>query len=416
MNYFSYKNDELFAEDVPVRELVERFGTPLYVYSAATFTRHFTVFDEAFSSIEHLSCYSVKTNSNTNILRHLAKLGAGVDIVSGGELFRALRAGIDPSRIVYSGVGKSAEEIQAALEADILMFNVESAQELERINDIASKMGVVARVALRINPDVDAKTHPYISTGMQENKFGLAMDDALTVYAHSKELPAVEAIGMDCHIGSQLTSLEPFIEALERLLVFLEKVKALGIDVRYLDLGGGLGIPYDEETPPHPQEFGKVICERLQGAGLKLILEPGRVIAGNAGILVTKVLYCKETAQKNFVIVDAGMNDLIRPSLYHSFHKIDEVKRSGREKLKVDIVGPICESSDFLAKDRLLTKVEQNELLAVHSAGAYGFSMSSQYNSRPRAAEVLVEGNVARCIRRKENYRDLILLEDEGLL
>ena len=407
MHHFEYRNGQLFAEDVPVAELADRFGTPLYVYSAATLTRHFTAYDSAFAGTEHLTCFSVKACSNLSVLKLLANLGAGMDIVSGGELHRALTAGVPASRIVYSGVGKRPEEIRQALAADILMFNVESLAELERINEIAKDMGKTARISLRINPDVDPKTHPYISTGMKKNKFGLDMDASLAAYARAKEMPAVEAVGMDCHIGSQLTSLDPFLEALDKVMAFYAKLKDMGLPITYLDLGGGLGIQYDEEAPPHPTEFGQALVSRTKDAGLTLVLEPGRVIVGNAGILVTRVVYTKDTPSKHFVIVDAAMNDLVRPSLYGSFHRLAEVEEKGREPLTVDVVGPICESTDFLARDRALPAVESGELLAAFSAGAYGFAMSSQYNSRPRAAEVLVDGTATHLVRRRERVAEL---------
>lgn len=415
MHHFEYRNGQLFAEDVPVAELADRFGTPLYVYSAATLTRHFTAYDSAFAGTEHLTCFSVKACSNLSVLKLLANLGAGMDIVSGGELHRALTAGVPASRIVYSGVGKRPEEIRQALAADILMFNVESLAELERINEIAKDMGKTARISLRINPDVDPKTHPYISTGMKKNKFGLDMDASLAAYARAKEMQAVEAVGMDCHIGSQLTSLDPFLEALDKVMAFYAKLKDMGLPITYLDLGGGLGIQYDEEAPPHPTEFGQALVSRTKDAGLTLVLEPGRVIVGNAGILVTRVVYTKDTPSKHFVIVDAAMNDLVRPSLYGSYHRLAEVQEKGREVRTVDVVGPICESSDFLARDRELPGVESGELLAAFSAGAYGFTMSSQYNSRPRAAEVLVDKAEAKLIRRRETYEDLVALETDAL-
>jgi diaminopimelate decarboxylase len=412
MHHFTYRDNELFVENVAVQELVATYGTPLYIYSKATFQRHFTAFDSAFGALPHLTCYSVKACSNMHILRFLGKMGAGMDIVSGGELFRALRAGIQPAKIVYSGVGKTRTEILQALEAGILMFNVESMGELEKISEVANQTGHTANVALRINPDVDPHTHPYISTGLKENKFGLDMEQSYAAYMRAMELPAITPMGIDCHIGSQLTSLSPFREAVEKILLFREKLCSAGLCIDYIDLGGGLGIPYDTEEPPHPQEFGKLLTDMLSGLGVTLILEPGRVIAGNAGILVTKVQYTKKTATKEFVIVDAAMNDLIRPSLYQSHHRIAEVSPRGRAKHTVDVVGPICESGDFLARDRLMPAVEPRELLAVFSAGAYGFTMSSQYNSRPRAAEVLVRGDTAHLIRRRETYEDLIAPEE----
>ena len=411
MHHFEYRGGELYAEDVPVSTLVAAYGTPLYIYSAATLRRHFTAFDSAFNGLPHMTCFSVKANSNLAVLRTLGAMGAGVDIVSGGELFRALAAGIDPSRIVYSGVGKRASEIEQALSAGILMFNVESTGELERISRIAARLGKNANVSLRINPDVDPKTHPYISTGLKKNKFGLDIETSLAAYARARELPGITPGGIDCHIGSQLTSIDPFLEALDKILAFREKLVAMGITPSYLDLGGGLGIQYNEEEPPHPREFGQALTKALGDLPLTLILEPGRVIVGNAGILVTEVVYTKKTPSKDFVIVDAGMNDLIRPSLYDSYHAIREVRPAGRETLDVDVVGPICESGDFLARDRELPAVAPGELLAVYSAGAYGFTMSSNYNSRPRAAEILVDGDQVILARRRETYEDLIALE-----
>ncbi|MBF0482445.1 MAG: diaminopimelate decarboxylase [Desulfovibrionaceae bacterium] len=411
MHYFDYRGGELYAEEVKVSDLAARFGTPLYIYSAATFRRHFSAFDAAFEGLAHLSCYSVKANSNICVLRLLAELGAGMDIVSGGELHRALAAGVAPRKIVYSGVGKREAEIRFALETGILMFNVESFGELERIDAVARELGKTARISLRINPDVDPKTHPYISTGLQKNKFGLDIEASFAAYQRAKELPNVVPVGIDCHIGSQLTSIEPFLEALTRIITFNERLKDIGIVIDYLDLGGGLGIPYDQETPPHPAAYGQALSERLKGRSLTVILEPGRVIAGNAGILVSEVVYTKQTKSKNFVIVDAAMNDLVRPSLYQSFHAVREVAPKGRQPVNVDVVGPICESGDFLAKDRDLAAVAPGELVALFSAGAYGFSMSSNYNSRPRAAEVIVDGDRVVLARRRETYDDLIALE-----
>jgi len=411
MHHFQYRGGELYAEDVPVSTLVAAYGTPLYIYSAATLRRHFEAFDSAFDGLPHLTCFSVKANSNLAVLRTLGAMGAGVDIVSGGELYRALAAGIDPAKIVYSGVGKRGSEIEEALGAGILMFNVESMGELERISAIASRLGKKASVSLRINPDVDPKTHPYISTGLKKNKFGLDMETSLAAYCRAMELPGVTPVGIDCHIGSQLTSIDPFLEALDKILTFREKLVAMGVPLRYLDLGGGLGIQYNEEEPPHPREFGQALTKALGDLPLTLILEPGRVIVGNAGILVTEVVYTKKTPSKDFVIVDAAMNDLIRPSLYDSYHAIREVRPAEREILNVDVVGPICESGDFLARDRELPSVAPGEYLAVYSAGAYGFTMSSNYNSRPRAAEVLVDGDTVTLARRRETYEDLVALE-----
>jgi len=411
MHYFNYKNGSLWVEDIKVTHLAEKYGSPLYIYSKKTLERHFNTFDSAFGELDHLVCYSVKANSNLSILRHLGEWGSGADIVSGGELFRALNAGIDHRKIVYSGVGKRDSEIRYALDSDILMFNVESIQELTRIEEIARQADKIASISLRINPDVDPKTHPYISTGLKENKFGLSTESALTGYALARDSKFLNAIGIDCHIGSQLTLLDPFMEALHKVLAFSDQLRDMGLPIQYLDLGGGLGITYDKETPPHPDEFGKSLSKSLTGKNLTLILEPGRVIAGNAGILVTKVLYIKKTAEKNFVIVDAAMNDLFRPALYGSFHQISEVTQNGREPLSVDVVGPICESTDFLAKERIMPAVHQGELLAVFSAGAYGFTMSSQYNSRPRAAELIVDKDQVLVARQRETYEDMVSLE-----
>ncbi len=411
MNHFEYRDGRLFAEEVPVADIVRRWGTPTYVYSAATFRRHFEAFDSAFSGLPHMVCYSVKANSNIHVLKLLGEMGAGVDIVSGGELYRALQAGIPGERIVYSGVAKTAEEIADALKAGILMFNVESLDELRAIDAEAGRMGVKARISLRINPDVDPKTHPYISTGMKKNKFGLDMETALEGYILARDLENVDPVGIDCHIGSQLTTLEPFLEALDKVLGFYNKLLEVGIYVNYLDLGGGLGITYNEEEPPHPSAFGAALTERLKDLPLTLVLEPGRVICGNAGILAFRTVYTKQTPVKKFVIVDAAMNDLVRPSLYGSYHRIEEVEKQGRPVESVDIVGGICESTDFLARDREIPAVEPGEYLAAFSAGAYGMTMSSQYNSRRRAAEILVDGSEARCIRRRETYADIVARE-----
>ncbi|NDV27964.1 diaminopimelate decarboxylase [Desulfovibrio sp. JC010] len=411
MHHFEIKNNELHAENISINELAREYGTPLYIYSAATLRRHFEAFDSAFTGLDHMTCYSVKANSNLSVLKLLAEMGAGMDIVSGGELFRALKAGVPASKIVFSGVGKKAYEIAEALKADILMFNVESVGEMHRINEVAESMNKTARISFRINPDVDPKTHPYISTGMKKNKFGLDMETAKDAYKTAKELPNVSPIGMDCHIGSQLTTIEPFLEALDKLLAFRDELGTMGIEIEHLDLGGGLGITYDEEEPPHPKEFGEALSKALADKGLKVILEPGRVIAGNAGILVGEVIYTKKTPTKDFLIVDAAMNDLVRPSLYQSYHRISEVTQNNRPEIDYDIVGPICESGDFLAKDRMLPEMKQGELIAVYSAGAYGFTMSSNYNSRLRAAEIIVDGDDVIMARRRETYEDLLKLE-----
>ncbi|MDZ7759432.1 MAG: diaminopimelate decarboxylase [Desulfovermiculus sp.] len=412
MHHFQEHNGELWTEEVRVADLAREYGTPLYIYSTATLTRHFQAFDSAFSRIPHLTCFSMKCNSNLHVLKLLKELGAGADIVSGGELHRTLLAGMDPKSIVFSGVGKQEFELQAALAADILMFNVESDQELETLSRLARDSQTTARISLRINPDVDPRTHPYISTGLKENKFGIEMSRALDLYARAKDLPGIEPVGLDCHIGSQLTQIEPFLDALERLKSLRSQLVDMEMNIQYLDLGGGLGITYGEEDPPHPKEFGQALTEALQDQDLTLILEPGRVIAGNAGILVSRVLAAKSTEHKNFVIVDAAMNDLIRPSLYSAYHRIAEVQANQRPEKTVDVVGPICETGDFLAKDRILPGLKADDLIAVFSAGAYGFAMSSQYNSRPRAAEVLVDKDQARLIRHRETFADLVRLEE----
>jgi diaminopimelate decarboxylase len=408
MNYFSYKGNELYCEDVPVERIAAEVGTPFYLYSASTITRHFKVFTEAFSGTDHIVCYSVKANSNLAVLRLLAGEGAGADIVSGGELFRALSAGIPADKIVFSGVGKRTDEIRYALDSGILMFNVESADELHNIDKTARQMGKKAPVALRVNPDVDPKTHPYISTGMKKNKFGIPVTEALAIYREASAMDGVEIVGVDCHIGSQLTAADPFGEAVRKLMALVEKLEGEGIPVRYVDVGGGLGIVYDEESPPLPANYAETIVEALGREDKILILEPGRVIVGNAGILVTRILYNKKGSTKNFVIVDAAMNDLIRPSLYDAYQEVVPVIRTDREEMVADVVGPICESSDFLARDHKLPVMSQGELLAVKSAGAYGFPMASQYNSRPRVAEVMVQGDRFQVVRDRETHEDLV--------
>ncbi len=413
MHYFHYQNDELYCENVPVRRICDDLGTPVFIYSRATLERHFRIFQEPFSTVDHLICYSMKACSNLGILKMFGKLGAGMDIVSGGELYRALQAGIDPSRIVYSGVGKKASEIDEALTADILMFNVESEEELLVLDQRAQALGKRARVALRVNPDVDPHTHPYIATGLRKSKFGIEMERAAEIYRRAKELKGIESVGVDCHIGSQLTELSPFLYAMERLKKLIEGLASEGIEIRYLDIGGGLGIPYDDESPPLPAAYGAAIVEQAADMNVKIILEPGRVLVGNSAILVTRVLYRKQAPEKYFIIVDAGMNDLIRPSLYKAHHSIWKVKKTpeirvSTEKIIADVVGPICESGDFLAQERHIEPAEPGELLAMMSAGAYGFSMSSNYNSRPRAAEVLVDGDDYFVIRERETYDDLI--------
>ncbi len=412
MNHFVSKNGELFCEEVPVAEIARAVGTPFYLYSQATLTRHFQVFDSAFAGIDHLTCFAVKACSNIAILNLLAGLGGGADIVSGGELYRALKAGVDPQRIIYSGVGKTEQELRYALESGILLFNVESAQELERLQGVAAAMGVQAPVSFRVNPDVDPLTHAYISTGLAKNKFGVPIEEALDLYVRAQEMENIEVRGVSCHIGSQLTLVSPFIESLRKVKTFVERLAARGIDIDFIDLGGGVGITYDAEEPPHPRDYAAAIIKELQGFTAKLILEPGRVIVGNAAILVTEVQYTKSNLgtdqAKKFVVVDAAMNDLARPSLYGAYHAIVPVQEKGAEVEVVDIVGPICETGDFLARDRELPRVEQGDLLAVMSAGAYGFSMSSNYNSRPRVAEVLVDGSHYVLIRRRETFESLV--------
>jgi len=408
MHHFNYKDNELHCEDVPVSRIAMHVGTPFYLYSYATLRQHFRAFDGAFGDVPHLTCFAMKSNSNLAILKLFALEGGGVDIVSGGELYRALKAGVDPAKIVYSGVGKTREDMEYALQSRILMFNVESSQEIGLLNDVAGRLGRKAAVSIRVNPDIDPQTHPYISTGLRENKFGIDIGTAPEEYARVSGMKHLEVLGISCHIGSQLTRLSPFVDALKKIKELIGRLKGIGIGVSYLDLGGGLGITYNQEEPPHPREYAKAIKEGLAMREVTVILEPGRVIVGNAGILVTKVLYTKATPQKSFVIVDAAMNDLIRPSLYGSFHGIQPVRLSGRGNTKADVVGPICESSDFLAKDREIPSFEAGELVAVMSAGAYGFSMSSNYNSRTRIAEVMGQGEAFYVIRERETYEDLV--------
>jgi diaminopimelate decarboxylase len=408
MHDFYYRGESLFCEEVPVSDIAADVGTPFYLYSRQTLENHFRAFDGAFAKTDHLICFSAKANSNLAVLRIFARLGGGVDVVSGGEIYRAIQAGVQPGKIVYSGVGKRPDEIEYALKQPILMFNIESSQELLAIDQIAGRLGVKAPVSLRVNPDVDPKTHPYISTGLKKNKFGINIQKSLDDYILASTLQNTEVIGVSCHIGSQLTEVGPFVEAVQRIKDLVGKLRAAGIGIRYVDLGGGLGITYNQEEPPHPRDYAEALMKELPGLDCTLILEPGRVIVGNAGILVTRVLYTKEGGEKNFVIVDAAMNDLIRPSLYGSYQRIQPVQKKGRIETTVDVVGPICESGDFLAKDRKIPKVEPGELLAVMSAGAYGFTMSSNYNSRPRVAEVLADKNRFHVVRKREEYEDLI--------
>ena len=412
MDFFQYKNNQLMAENLPVKQLAEQFGTPLYVYSRATLERHWHAFNNAFGEHPHLVCFAVKSNPNIAILNVMAKLGSGFDIVSQGELERVLAAGGDAAKVVFSGVAKSRQEIARALEVNIRCFNVESEAELLRINQIAGEMGKIAPISLRVNPDVDAHTHPYISTGLKENKFGVSVEQAREVYKLAATLPNIKIVGMDCHIGSQLTELQPFLDAVDRLIVLMEQLKQDGIRLKHLDLGGGLGVTYTDETPPHPTDYAKALWEKLSAfSELEIIVEPGRAITANAGILVTKVEYLKSNESRNFAIVDAGMNDMIRPALYQAYMNILEIDRTlAREEKIYDVVGPICETSDFLGKQRKLA-IAEGDYLAQRSAGAYGASMSSNYNSRPRTAEVMVDGDKAHLIRRHEALNELWQLE-----
>ena len=412
MDFFQYKNEQLYVEDLPVKQLAEEFGTPLYIYSRATLERHWHAFDSALGDHPHLICYAVKANSNIGILNVMAKLGSGFDIVSQGELERVLEAGGEASKVVFSGVAKSRAEIMRALEVGIRCFNVESIAELHHINQIAGEMGKVAPISLRVNPDVDAHTHPYISTGLKENKFGVSVDEAREVYKLAATLPHVKITGMDCHIGSQLTELQPFLDATDRLIRLIEQLKEDGITLKHLDLGGGLGVTYTDETPPHPSDYAAALLNKLKNyKDLEIILEPGRAIAANAGILVAKVQYLKSNESRNFAITDTGMNDMIRPALYEAYMNIIEIDRTlGREKAIYDVVGPVCETSDFLGKQRELA-IAEGDYIAQRSAGAYGASMSSNYNSRSRTAEVLVDGDKDHLIRRRENLSELWALE-----
>lgn len=411
MDFFDYKNDQLYAEAVPLEQIAQQFGTPTYVYSRATLERHYRAYEDAFGAHPHLVCYAVKANANLAVLNVLARLGAGFDIVSEGELERVLAAGGDPHRVVFSGVGKQAREMRRALDVGVHCFNVESEAELHRLNEVALEMGRIAPVSLRVNPDVDAQTHPYISTGLKDNKFGIAFARAEAVYQIAATLPGLKIIGVDCHIGSQLTDTAPFLDALERVLGLIDRLSALGIVIEHLDLGGGLGVRYRAETPPQPADYIGAVLQRLGSRPLKLIMEPGRSIVANAGILLTRVEYLKVHEDKNFAIIDAAMNDLLRPSLYSAWQEILPVKpRTTGDKRIYDVVGPVCETGDFLGKERELC-IEPGDLLAVRSAGAYGFSMSSNYNSRNRAAEVLVDGATLHLARRRENFNDQMALE-----
>jgi diaminopimelate decarboxylase len=408
MHEFAIVDGELYCEKVPLHRIAGEAGTPVFVYSRRTLRDHFRRLDEAFSGIPHLICYSIKANSNLAVLSTLAAEGAGADIVSGGELFRALKVGIPADKIVYAGIGKTEEEMAYALRSGILMFNVESPVELATLDRVAGKLGIRAGIALRVNPDVDAETHPYIATGLKEAKFGIGMEEALSLYEHAASLPNIDIVGVHQHIGSQITQTEPFRESLSIVGELIKRLQSSGLSIKYINIGGGFGIPYQREEVPYPRDYARAIESILRESGCMVILEIGRMIVGNAGILLTRVLYRKRTGEKDFLVVDAAMNDLIRPSLYGSFHEIVPVVENGRENEMVDVVGPVCESGDFLARDRTLPRSEPGELLAVMSAGAYSFTMSSNYNSRRRAAEVMVDGDRFAVVRERETYEDLV--------
>jgi diaminopimelate decarboxylase len=412
MHLFKYKDNELYAEGVPLRVLAEKYGTPLYVYSHGTLKRHLDAYRNAFDGVRHIICFAVKASSNLSVLGALGKLGAGADVVSGGELFRALKAGIPPVKIVYAGVGKTEDEICFALRSGILMFNIESADELSEIDRVAGRMRKKAPVALRVNPDIDPQTHPYISTGLRQHKFGIPMEEALEFYRLAHGMKNVKVVGIHKHIGSQITKVSPFADALKKILLLVDEVKARGMDIKYLDIGGGLGIPYEGEKTPGPRDLAAKLLPLLRGRDVTLIAEPGRSIAGSAGVFITKTLYLKEGPEKEFVIVDGGMNDLMRPTLYGAYHEVLPVRRRRTKKVRSDVVGPICETGDFLAKERKIQKAARGDLIAVMSAGAYGFTMSSNYNSRPRAAEVMVRGRRHFLIRKRETYEDLVRAEE----
>jgi diaminopimelate decarboxylase len=408
MNYFDYRNGRLFAEDVEVTEIAERVGTPVYIYSARTLRRHFRVIRDAFKGTDTIICFAMKALSNLSILKLFSDLGAGFDIVSAGELMRCLKADADPGKIVFSGVGKTDSEIETALKAEILMINVESRPELHRVSEVARRLQRIARVSLRVNPDLDPGTHPHISTGHRDSKFGIPLSQVREYYAEARGLPNLELAGLSTHIGSQITDTSPFVEAAQKVAAIVRDLRADGIAVNYLDLGGGLGIPYREE-PPEPAEYAAALLGPLRELGVRIIIEPGRVLVGNAGILVTRVLYVKETDVKRFVVVDGAMNDLIRPVLYEAYHEIRPVQQRARSSLQTaDVVGPVCESGDFFARERQLPELQAGELIAVMSAGAYGFVMASNYNSRPRAPEVIVDGARFHVVRERENFDDLV--------
>ena len=410
MEHFHYLNGDLYCESVSLRAIADSAGTPAYVYSKAALLENLAAYDRAFASVRHIVCYAVKANSNLGVLATLARAGAGADIVSGGELHRALRAGVSPQKITFAGVGKTREEMREALKAEILLFNVESASELSALNETAQASGVRAPVALRVNPDVDPETHPYIATGTKTAKFGIPIAEAVRVYEEAAGMPGISVIGVHMHIGSQLTKTSPFADAVARLAELVETLRTTGIDVRLVDVGGGLGIRYKDEAPPSPDEYARVLLPALRRLGVVALLEPGRSIAGNAGVLLTRALYRRVSAETTFLIVDAAMNDLIRPVLYGAYHEIRPVLEAGslRPAETVDVVGPICESGDFLARDRELPRVEEDDLLAVMSSGAYGFAMASNYNARPRAVEILVDDRRYTIVRRRETYEDLV--------
>lgn len=410
MDHFNFRDNSLYAEDVSVTQLAEVYGTPCFIYSRATLERHYNVYKQALDGLPHLICYAVKANSNLAVLNLLARLGSGFDIVSGGELERVIRAGGDPSKVIFSGLGKTQEEIERSLECGIHCFNVESSAELDRINEIAISHGVRAPISLRVNPDVDAGTHPYISTGLKENKFGIASDEALNVYLAAAEMDGIELAGIDCHIGSQLTSVDPFLDAIDRLLAMVDELANQGINLRHFDMGGGLGVTYGDENPPEPSDLIDAVRSRFEQRNLTLLLEPGRSIAANAGIFVSRIEYLKCNEHKNFAIVDGAMNDLLRPALYGAWQEIVAVEKRTGEPQVYDVVGPVCESADFLGKDRELA-VMAGDLLAVRSAGAYGFVMSSNYNTRGRAPEIIVDGNNHHLVRRREDVSEILAAE-----
>jgi diaminopimelate decarboxylase len=408
MHDFDYRQGKLYCGDVALEDIARKIGTPFYCYSLPTLHRHIRAFEEPLAGVDHQTCFAMKANSSLAILSYMAGQGLGADVVSGGELYRALKAGIPAAKVVYSGVGKTTDEIDMAIQAGIMMFNIESEQELEVINERAGTLGKKAPISIRVNPDVDPMTHPYISTGMKKNKFGIDVEASMAQYLLAKNMENIEIVGIDCHIGSQLTDLSPFLDAVDRLKMLVEKLGGHGIALKYLDLGGGLGITYSDEEPPHPRDYCRAITDAVGPLGMKLIFEPGRVIVGNAGVMVTSVLYRKLTRDKTFIVVDAGMNDLIRPSLYGAYHDIKSLKETGNSRETVDVVGPICESGDFLAKDRELPALARGDMIAVMSAGAYGFTMASNYNSRTRPPEVLVDGEKYYVVLKRQSYEDLV--------